>query len=68
MKKLIPLLFLLIYVCPTNGQMVRKDIALIHVNISNAVDNTITRDAIILIKNGKIERIGRAGEAVPKDN
>ena len=68
MKKLIPLLFLLIYVCPTNGQMVRKDIALIHVNIFNAVDNTITRDAIILIKNGKIERIGRAGEAVPKDN
>lgn len=67
MKKLIPLLFLLIYVCPTNGQMVRKDIALIHVNIFNAVDNTITRDAIILIKNGKIERIGRAGEAVPKD-
>lgn len=67
MKKLIPLLFLLIYVCPTNGQMVRKDIALIHVNIFNGVDNTITRDAIILIKNGKIERIGRAGEAVPKD-
>ena len=67
MKKLIPLLFLLIYVCPTNGQMVRKDIALIHVNIFNGVDNTIARDAIILIKNGKIERIGRAGEAVPKD-
>ncbi len=67
MKKLIPLLFLLIYVCPTNGQMVRKDIALIHVNIFNGVDNTIARDAIILIKNGKIERLGRAGEAVPKD-
>ncbi|MBS1977002.1 MAG: amidohydrolase family protein [Bacteroidetes bacterium] len=66
MKKLTPLLFLLIYVCPANGQMARKDLALIHVNVFNGVDNTITQDAVILIKNGKIERIGRGGEVIPK--
>ncbi len=49
------------------SQLPRKDCALTNVNLFNGVDNKIYPGVIIYIKAGKIEKIGKVGEAIPKE-
>jgi imidazolonepropionase-like amidohydrolase len=41
-----------------------KDLAITHVNLFNGFENKIYSDAIVFVKNGKIERIGKQGDPV----
>jgi len=59
------LLFLTSFVCA--GQLPHKNYALINVNLFNGVDNRITNGAIVFVKAGKIEKIGKTGETIPKE-
>lgn len=62
------LIFLLTLVALTmQAQVPSKNYALTNVNLFNGVDNRITTGAVIYVKAGKIEKIGKAGEAIPKD-
>lgn len=66
MKNLIAII-LVIVSFGAYGQLPRKDCALTNVNLFNGVDNKIYPNVIIFVKAGKIERIGKAGESIPKD-
>lgn len=44
----------------------RKDYALINVNLFNGVDNKVYPKVVIYVKAGKIEKLGKDGEAIPK--
>lgn len=41
-----------------------KELAITHVNLFNGYENKIYTDAIVFVKNGKIERIGKQGDAI----
>ncbi len=58
---------LLLYWAGSFGQLQQKNYALTHVNLFNGVDNRIATGSIIFIKAGKIEKIGKDGDAIPKD-
>lgn len=49
------------------AQLPRKDCALTNVNLFNGVDNKIYPAVIIYVKAGKIEKIGKVGETIPKE-
>ncbi len=46
------------------GYAQQKDYALINANLFNGTENKIYADAIVFVKNGKIEKIGKKGDAV----
>lgn len=66
MKKII---VVLLVVCCHFGmaQLPQKSIVLTNVNLFNGVDNKIYTSALIFIKAGKIERIGKAGDPIAKE-
>ncbi len=49
------------------AQLPQKNYALINVNVFNGVENKILTGSIIYVKGGKIEKLGKSGEAIPKD-
>lgn len=49
------------------AQPAQKNYALINANLFNGVDNRVQAGSIIYVKAGKIEKIGKTGEAIPKD-
>ncbi len=49
------------------AQLPQKNYALTNVNVFNGVDNKILTGSIIYVKGGKIEKLGKSGEAIPKD-
>jgi len=51
----------------TYGQLPQKNYALTNVNVFNGADNRILTGSVIYVKAGKIEKMGKAGEAIPKD-
>jgi imidazolonepropionase-like amidohydrolase len=65
-NKLILIVFLLSYEL-TFAQLPQKNYALTNVNLFNGVDNKIFPNSIIYINSGKIEKIGKQGEVIPKD-
>lgn len=50
-----------------SGQLLQKNYALTNVNLFNGVDNKILPSAIIFIKSGKIEKIGKTGDAISNE-
>ena len=42
----------------------KKDLAVIHVNLFNGIENKIYPDAIVFVKDGKIEKIGMQGDVI----
>ncbi|GAB1444653.1 Xaa-Pro dipeptidase [Flammeovirgaceae bacterium] len=42
----------------------QKDYVLINANLFNGVDNKIYPDVVVFVKNGKIEKIGKKGDAI----
>lgn len=58
------LIFLLLFPLLLFGQ---KKYVLTNVHVCNGVDNRITTGAQIYVSGGKIEKIGKNGEAIPKD-
>lgn len=61
-------IFFLLAICSfaSWGQLPQKNYALTNVNLFNGVDNRIITGSVIYV-NGKIEKIGKAGEAIPKE-
>ena len=61
MKRLIllPLLFLLV-----NALAQRNDYAMTNVNLLNGYENKIYPNSIVFVKDGKIEKIGKQGDAI----
>ena len=51
----------------SRAQLPQKSYALTNVNLFNGVDNRIAQGSIIFIKAGKIEKIGKTGDAIAKD-
>ena len=49
------------------SQILQKSYALTNVNVFNGVDNRIFSGSIIYIKAGKIEKLGKVGEVIPKE-
>lgn len=47
-----------------SAQLPQKNYALTNVNLFNGVDNKILPNAILYIKSGKIEKIGKTGDAI----
>ncbi len=66
MKRLITLILV---VCTHVGiaQLPQKSYVLTNVNLFNGVDNKIYPSALIFIKAGKIERIGKSGDPIAKE-
>lgn len=63
-----PLTLLLAFCCTlAAAQLQQKNYALTNVNVFNGVDNRIQTSAIIFVKAGKIEKLGKAGDAISKD-
>src|SRR5690349_16023599 len=46
------------------GYAQQKDLAITHVNLFNGYENKIYPDAIVFVKAGKIEKIGKAGDVI----
>ncbi len=65
--KSIAVLLLLLPLSFAQAQLAQKSYALTNVNLFNGVDNRITPGSVIYVKAGKIEKIGKAGEAIPKE-
>jgi imidazolonepropionase-like amidohydrolase len=61
---LLPLLFSALTLW---GQLPQKNYALINANLFNGIDNRISAGSVIYVKGGKIEKIGKTGETIPKD-
>ncbi|MBL7852555.1 MAG: amidohydrolase family protein [Cyclobacteriaceae bacterium] len=62
--------FLILLTCTvltTWAQLPQKNYALTNANLFNGIENRITTGAVIYVKAGKIEKIGKAGEAIPKE-
>ncbi|NOT76472.1 MAG: amidohydrolase family protein [Cyclobacteriaceae bacterium] len=51
----------------SQAQLPQKSYALTNVNLFNGVDNKITPNVIIFIKDKKIERIGKTGDVIGKE-
>ena len=66
MKKLIVLVLLLQWV-QSSAQLQQKNYVFTNVNLFNGVENKIFSNSAIYVKGGKIERIGKSGEAVSKE-
>jgi len=63
-----PLTLLLAFYCTlAAAQLQQKNYALTNVNVFNGVDNRIQTSAIIFVKAGKIEKLGKAGDVISKD-
>lgn len=60
-------LLLLITSFGANAQLTQKNYALTNINVFNGVDNRIMPGAVIYVKAGKIEKIGKAGDAIAKE-
>jgi imidazolonepropionase-like amidohydrolase len=58
---------LLLISSPLAAQLQQKNYVLINVNVFNGVDNRITMGSVIFIKAGKIEKLGKAGDVIPKE-
>lgn len=56
---------LILCVCTISGLAQQKDYALTNANLFNGVDNKITPNTIVFVKGGKIEKIGKQGDAIP---
>ena len=61
MKSIITSLILLLIL---NANAQQKDYALTNANLFNGTDNKINADAVVFVKSGKIEKIGKKGEAI----
>lgn len=66
MNKLI-LAILLLSCTSLHAQLYQKNYALTNVNLFNGVDNKVIPNSIVFIQAGKIERIGKTGDAVAKE-
>lgn len=66
MKPLLTLLLSLL-TAASYGQLQQKSYALTNVNVFNGVDNRILTGSVIYVKGGKIEKLGKVGEVIPKD-
>lgn len=51
----------------SQAQLPQKSYALTNVNVFNGVDNRILSGSVIYVKGGKIEKLGKVGETIPKD-
>jgi imidazolonepropionase-like amidohydrolase len=60
--KLVHTLLFLVTVSIATSQS--KDLAITHVNLFNGYENKIYPDAIVFVKNGKIDRIGKQGDPI----
>ncbi len=49
------------------AQLPQKNYALINANLINGIENRVLPGSVIYVKVGKIEKIGKAGEAISKD-
>ncbi|MEJ0057889.1 MAG: amidohydrolase family protein [Bacteroidota bacterium] len=67
MKKLLITLLVLLSVQFAIAQLPKKNYVLTNVNLFNGVENKIFPGSIIYISVGKIERIGKQGDTVPKE-
>lgn len=56
---------IIVALCSANLYAQRKNYALTQVNLINGVDNKVQAGAMVLVSNGKIERIGKTGDAIP---
>ncbi|MEQ8424760.1 MAG: amidohydrolase family protein, partial [Cyclobacteriaceae bacterium] len=56
--------FFLSFLLMSSGFAQQKDYALTNANLFNGVENKIYSDAIIFVKGGKIEKIGKKGDAI----
>jgi imidazolonepropionase-like amidohydrolase len=59
---LTPFFLVTVFFCFGQNQ---KNYALTQVNLFNGYENKIYNNAIVLVKSGKIERIGKVGETIP---
>ena len=66
MKKL-AFLILLLPCIHLSAQLPQKNYVLINVNLFNGIDNKIFPNAVIYVKAGKVERIGKEGDPISKD-
>jgi len=66
MKKILFLVLTTSYLV-AQAQLPARNYALTNVNLFNGVDNRIAPSVIIYVKAGKIEKIGKAGEAVSSE-
>ncbi len=66
MKHFFIFLFSLI-TAASHAQLPQKNYALTNVNVFNGVDNRILPGSVIYVKAGKIEKLGKVGEVIPKD-
>lgn len=49
------------------AQLPQKNYALTNANLFNGVDNRIIMGSVIYVKGGKVDKIGKAGEAISKE-
>ncbi len=66
MKTIITLVILFLF-CFQGHSQSQKSYALTNVNLFNGFENKIYKASIVFVKAGKIERIGRQGDAVAKE-
>ncbi len=59
--------FLFMFCGIVHAQLPQKNYALINANLFSGVDNRIQAGSIIYIKTGKVEKIAKAGEPIPKE-
>lgn len=66
MKTVISLVILFLFYFPSHSQS-QKSYAFTNVNLFNGFENKIYHASIVFVKAGKIERIGKQGEAISKE-
>ena len=66
MKILASMAIILFFAIHTDAQT-QKSYAITNVNLFNGFENKIYRSTIVLVKAGKIERIGKQGDAISKE-